>query len=439
MEFVNNTGELQLKIPEDSRELTENVLKTFDLFLKSVVDMNISTVTSNESENRLREIKKEIERKDEKINSLTAEIKSKDELIITLYALIKSNDALKETQTHIAEMIRNITSEMNKTNNEIFYKDTSISSLNKQIEEKNEELKKNSEATAALNKKLLSCLNNINQKNYTLIEVRGKEEEIKRKDELLNKKDEEFQDKFHQAKGKDAQNTDLNRQNNVISQNFTKTNEKHGKWNEIKSCLIADEGIFHIKLPEVSAFEAPCNGRGWMIIQRRIDGSVDFSRNWTDYKDGFGNLTGEFFLGLEKLHLITKSRQHELLIRLGKVDGSTSFALYDDFRIGSEEKSYPLESIEYSKGDAGDSLEYLKNMKFSTFDRDNDISDLNYADLNGGGWWFKDGSHSSLNGIFIKDGKWTTGKSGIIWGSWHKFDYFVSLTFVEMMIRPALF
>ncbi|KAH8328566.1 hypothetical protein KR067_010786, partial [Drosophila pandora] len=220
-------------------------------------------------------------------------------------------------------------------------------------------------------------------------------------------------------------------------------------------------GIFHIKLPEVSAFEAPCNGLGWMIIQRRIDGSVDFSRNWTDYKDGFGNLSGEFFLGLEKLHLITKSKQHELLIRLGKVDGSTNFVLYDDFRIGSEEKSYPLESIEYSKGDAGDSLGYLKNMKFSTFDRDNDISDLNYADLNGGGWWFKDGTHrytvemniylyiqsiklislihSSLNGIFIKDGKWTRGKNGIIWGSWHKFDYFVSLTFVEMMIRPVLF
>lgn len=29
---------------------------------------------------------------------------------------------------------------------------------------------------------------------------------------------------------------------------------------------------------------------GWLLIQSRLDGSVDFGRRWDDYRRGFGNV-----------------------------------------------------------------------------------------------------------------------------------------------------
>jgi len=33
------------------------------------------------------------------------------------------------------------------------------------------------------------------------------------------------------------------------------------------------------------------------VLVRRMDGSVNFTREWQDYKIGFGSLNGEFWAG----------------------------------------------------------------------------------------------------------------------------------------------
>ncbi|KAH8278653.1 hypothetical protein KR018_006625, partial [Drosophila ironensis] len=138
-------------------------------------------------------------------------------------------------------------------------------------------------------------------------------------------------------------------------------------------------------------------GGGWMIILRRTDGSVDFDRSWNEYKDGFGNIYNEYFIGLEKLHVMTTQKRYELLVVM--VDNMEKEAKehYDHFEIDSENNQYMLKSLGKSTGTAGDSLRYHEGSKFSTKDRQNHPQRYNEGSNNKkmscphefyGGWWY---------------------------------------------------
>ncbi|KAL7742448.1 hypothetical protein ACLKA6_019078 [Drosophila palustris] len=89
-----------------------------------------------------------------------------------------------------------------------------------------------------------------------------------------------------------------------------------------------ESGIHEILVRSYSAepFQVYCDAKtqngGWMVFLRRTDGSVNFYRNWKTYKNGFGDLDNEFFLGLDKIHKITKETSQELLVVLEDFEGT---------------------------------------------------------------------------------------------------------------------
>ena len=173
------------------------------------------------------------------------------------------------------------------------------------------------------------------------------------------------------------------------------------------------------------------DGGGWTVFQRRQDGSVDFYRNWIDYEDGFGNLNGEFWLGLGKINRLTKEQSNTLRVDLGDFDGNTAYAQYSTFSVGNSTTEYTLTVGGYS-GTAGDSLAWHNGMKFTTRDNDNDPPSGNCALDWYGAWWFYACFHSHLNGPYHHNPVLSSA-NGIIWRHWKGPLY--SLKFTEMKTR----
>uniref|UniRef100_A0A8C6WU24 Fibrinogen beta chain n=1 Tax=Neogobius melanostomus TaxID=47308 RepID=A0A8C6WU24_9GOBI len=208
---------------------------------------------------------------------------------------------------------------------------------------------------------------------------------------------------------------------------------------------------------------------GWLLIQNRLDGSVDFGRRWDDYRRGFGNIAfdvgkgrcekpGEYWLGNDRVSQITKVGPTELLVEMEDWTGAKVYARYQQFTVQSEASNYVL-AVDLYSGTAGNgllegSMELFginrtmtihNGMMFSTYDRDNDNwnpgdPSKQCAREDGGGWWYNRCHSANPNGRYYMGGAYSRGMTrhgtddGVVWMNWKGSWY--SLKAISMKIRP---
>ncbi|KAM9335169.1 fibrinogen beta chain [Symphorus nematophorus] len=208
---------------------------------------------------------------------------------------------------------------------------------------------------------------------------------------------------------------------------------------------------------------------GWLLIQNRQDGSVDFGRRWDDYRRGFGNVAfdvgkghcqtpGEYWLGNDRISQVTKMGPTEVLIEMEDWTGAKVHARYSKFTIQSETSNYVL-AVDGYTGTAGDSflegsselfgenrtMTIHNGMMFSTYDRDNDNwtpgdPSKQCSREDGGGWWYNRCHSSNPNGRYYMGGAYTRHMAkhgtddGVVWMNWKGSWY--SLKAISMKIKP---
>ncbi|XP_061766292.1 angiopoietin-2a [Nerophis ophidion] len=201
-------------------------------------------------------------------------------------------------------------------------------------------------------------------------------------------------------------------------------------------------GVYTLTLPnttlEVKAFcDMEMEGGGWTILQKRFDGSVDFHRTWQEYKKGFGDPSGEFWLGNEFVSMLSSKHSYILRIQLSDWEGNSAFSQYDQFSLDGETQNYRIHLKGYS-GTAGKiSSIGQPGSDFTTKDADNDKCVCKCSQLTTGGWWFDACGPSNLNGMYYQQGQNSNRFNGIKWYYWKGSGY--SLRTTTMMIRPTDF
>uniref|UniRef100_A0A8C3QN21 Angiopoietin-related protein 3 n=1 Tax=Cyanoderma ruficeps TaxID=181631 RepID=A0A8C3QN21_9PASS len=202
---------------------------------------------------------------------------------------------------------------------------------------------------------------------------------------------------------------------------------------------VQDSGVYTIQPNGSEAFNVYCEmkfGTSWTVIQKRVDGSLDFNQTWDAYANGFGDLNEEFWLGLNKIYSITKQGNYLLRIELQDWRGNRRHIEYS-FSLGGPSTNFTLQ-LARTAGSIPNALPEHAELRFSTADRAADTaSHANCPKEQPGGWWHSECEETNLNGKYVTPrsrGRLERGK-GLYWKP-KKGRYYL-LKSTKIMIHPT--
>ncbi|XP_059992217.1 angiopoietin-2 isoform X3 [Lagenorhynchus albirostris] len=236
----------------------------------------------------------------------------------------------------------------------------STNKLEKQILDQTSEINKLQDKNSFLEKKVLDM------EDKHIVQLRSIKEEKDQLQVLVSKQNSIIEELEKQLVTATVNNSVLQKQqhdlmetvHNLLTMISTSNSAKHSLIAKEEQIIFRDcaeafksglttSGIYTLTFPnsteEIKAYcDMETAGGGWTIIQRREDGSVDFQRTWKEYKVGFGNPSGEHWLGNEFVSQVTNQKRYVLKIHLKDWEGNEAYSLYDHFYLSSEELNYRL-------------------------------------------------------------------------------------------------
>ena len=191
-----------------------------------------------------------------------------------------------------------------------------------------------------------------------------------------------------------------------------------------------------------------------MVFQRRVDGSTNFTQRWLTYKQGFGDLNGDFWLGLDKIRLFMNvpNKLRIDLVAYNRPENKKGYGKYNNFHISDENTHYMLNVSDFT-GNIQDQLHNVRQncrssgAPFSTYDRDHDKDQRNCAQSYGAGYWYNfcdqatNFPYTMLNGVYRRyTGSGASDPNvatdGIFWYEWpHSSHKFRGLVETKMMFK----
>lgn len=86
---------------------------------------------------------------------------------------------------------------------------------------------------------------------------------------------------------------------------------------------------------------------------------MNFNRSWSQYREGFGFISTEFWLGNEKISYLTNQAVCELRIDVELFSGNSFYTTYKGFRISDDFGDYKLCEIGTLESDEGTCILYF--------------------------------------------------------------------------------